>query len=188
MATAIASDHVRLTRLCAGDLRAPEAASRGLARPSTRHRSRSPADRVRSAIADDILSAHRFIVISRRQTISRCPERLLRRARVRLEQLIDLSLAATTAWKMRDSACCRLPSHALEFSRTPARPLLLGEPIDVVGLWPLGEPIVDAVDYLSSSWIALEALTWSAVNNAWPISHWIGSNERHALRVRRGPS
>ncbi len=117
----------------------------------------------------DILSAHRFIVDlldERDQSVD--VRALLGRARVRLEQLIDLSLAATTAWKMRDEMlAAELPSHALEFeiAHQHAR-FLLGEPIDVVGLWRLGEPIVDAVDYLSSSWMALEALTWSGVDDA----------------------
>ena len=157
--------------LGAGDLRAAEAASNEAFATAVDPAQIAIAGGIRVQIMashGDIVSAHRFIVDlldERAQSVG--VRALLGRGRVRLEQLIDLSLAASTAAGMRDEMLtAELPTQALEFeiAHRHAR-FLQGEPTDVVELWRLAEPVIDAADYLSSSWMALEALTWSGVDD-----------------------
>ncbi len=115
------------------------------------------------AARNGVVDAHAFVV----DVLDRLDgwpmlQGLLGRARVRLEQIFDLSAARLTAEaqqrKMNDAG---LPGLATEFEVAVANcSFVLGQPVDVESVWASARPIVNVADFIGGGWMALEMLVW----------------------------
>lgn len=115
------------------------------------------------AARDGVVEAHTFVV----EVLMRLDgwpmlQGLLGRARVRLEQIVDLAAARLTAAdQQRKMAEAGLDALATEFEVAVANcDFVLGRPVDVEAVWVLARPIVNVADFIGGGWMALEMLVW----------------------------
>ena len=115
------------------------------------------------AARDGVVEAHAFVV----DVLGRLDgwpilQGLLGRARVRLEQVFDLSAARATAEaQQRQMTEAGLTALATEFEVAVANcDFVLGHPVDVEAIWALARPIVNVADFIGGGWMALEMLVW----------------------------
>ncbi len=93
---------------------------------------------------------------------------LLGRARVRLEQIFDLGAANDTAEQLLQvMETAGLQDLATEFTIAAANcRFVLGQPVDVEGMWTRAHPIVNVADFIGAGWMALEMLVWGCHDEA----------------------
>lgn len=115
------------------------------------------------AARDGVVEAHAFVV----DVLGRLDgwpilQGLLGRARVRLEQVFDLSAARATAEaQQRQMTDAGLATLATEFEVAVANcDFVLGQRVDVEAVWLLARPIVNVADFIGGGWMALELLVW----------------------------
>jgi DNA-binding CsgD family transcriptional regulator len=116
------------------------------------------------AARGDLVDTHRFVVdLLGRLDGWAMLRGFLGRARVRLEQVIDLHLALQTAEEMQaEMAAAGLAVLSTEFEIAAGNAsFVLGRPVDPGNLWKLARPNIDATDFISAGWMALEVLVWS---------------------------
>lgn len=121
----------------------------------------------------DLLATHRFVVDLLAQ-LQDVPFALafLGRARVRIEQTFDLSLALATSLALHEQmATSEIEPFTSEFAAAVANcRFVLGEPVDIMGTWQMIAPIADPTDTIGAGWMALELLIWSGIDDEFTLA------------------